>query len=75
MFGSTYELTGLAPVRTTGPVMHPLETGATHVPGRFSLDNPMVVFGGILALTLGLIGVSGTVRVAGAKASASVGKD
>lgn len=37
--------------------------------------NPLVWFGGILAVTVGLVGVAGSVRLGKAKVSASVDKD
>jgi hypothetical protein len=36
--------------------------------------NPLLWVGGLLAVTIGLVGVAGSVRLGGAKVSASVGK-
>lgn len=36
--------------------------------------NPLVIFGGILAVTVGLAGVSGSARLGSLRASASAGK-
>jgi hypothetical protein len=36
--------------------------------------NPLVWFGAILAVTIGLVGVAGSVRLAGARVSGAVGK-
>lgn len=40
----------------------------------FSPDNPLFWFAGLLAATLGLIALSGSIRVGPASASASLGK-
>lgn len=37
-------------------------------------QNPLVWFGAILVLTVGLVGVAGSVRLAGAKVSGSIGQ-
>ena len=75
---STYALTGLAPVESNWPNSSHLETGASSdydtLGGLLSPQNPIFVFGVILGVTFGLIGVSGSLRVGKAKASASIDK-
>ena len=75
---STYALTGLAPVESNTTRASPVEAGASAVPdglrGLVSPENPLVWFGAILAVTFGLVGVSGSARVGKAKVSASLDK-
>jgi hypothetical protein len=75
---STQALTGLTPV-DSGPLLRSsLEAGAVDEPiglkGVLSPQNPLFWFGGILAVTAGLIGLSGSARVGRAKVSASLDK-
>ena len=75
---STQALTGLTPVDSGPSVRSALEAGAVDEPlgawGVFSPQNPLFWLGGILAVTAGLIGVSGSARVGKAKVSASLDK-
>lgn len=76
---STQSLTGLKPMETTWPSWgSPMEAGATALPdgfrGLLSPSNPLTALAVVLAITCGLIGVSGSVRVGKAKASASIDK-
>lgn len=76
---STQALTGLSPVDSGPSLRSSLEAGATDEPvggarGLLSPQNPLFWFGGVLAVTFGLIGVSGSARVGKAKVSASVDK-
>lgn len=43
-------------------------------PGLLSKDNPLVIFGGLLAVTLGLIGFATSARVGPIRAAFSAGK-
>jgi hypothetical protein len=74
---STYRLTGLAPVESNYTAGSHLEAGALAIPdgfaGLFHPDNPLFWLGGVLAVTFGLVAFSGSVRVARAKVSGSVG--
>ena len=73
---STYSLTGLAPVESNWPNPSNMETGASSdhdtLGGLISPQNPLFVFGLILGVTFGLVGVSGSLRLGKAKASASL---
>lgn len=75
---STYTLTGLAPVEPSYHRASPVEAGAVAIPdglrGLVSPHNPLFWFGGILAVTFGLVGVSGSVRVGKARATAGIDK-
>jgi hypothetical protein len=76
---STYRLTGLAPVESNYQRGSHLEAGATAHPDGFAgllhPDNPLFWFGAALAVTFGLVGVSGSARVRRVgRVAASVGK-
>lgn len=75
---STQALTGLTPVDSGPSLRSSLEAGAVDEPiglkGVLSPQNPLFWLGGILAVTAGLIGVSGSARVGRAKVSASLDK-
>jgi hypothetical protein len=75
----TFRLTGLKPVEPRYVAPHSLEAGATASPDGFAgllhPDNPMLWFGLILAVTAGLIGGAGGVRVGKTKASIHIGKE
>lgn len=75
---STQALTGLTPVDSGPSLRSALEAGAVDEPsgplGVLSPQNPLFWFGGILAVTFGLIGISGSARVGKAKVSASLDK-
>lgn len=69
---------GCAPVAPSYGVAAPTERMATDdirtgVRGLLDPANPLVWLGGILLVTIGAIGISGSVRVGKAKASAAVG--
>ena len=73
-----HALTGLQPVesnyhRTSAPIER-TSIKDDAVPGIFSPDNPLFWAGAILAASVGLVGVSGSVRLGKARASASVDK-
>ena len=76
---STYALTGLSPVESNYPARSHMEAGATAEPeglkGLFHPDNPLLWVGGILAVTFGLVGISGSARVGKARVSGSIDKD
>jgi hypothetical protein len=70
---------GLSPVTATGDIAvaastHRLALTDDESMKWFSPHNPLLWFGGILAVTLGFGAVSGSVRLGKAKVSASVGK-
>lgn len=73
---STYALTGLAPVESNyvghGPTQQ-MAHGEHDLGGIFHPDNPLFWFGALLAVSVGLVGVSGTVRVGKAKVTGSAG--
>jgi len=75
---STYALTGLAPQESNWTNASHMEAGATAIPdgfrGLLSPDNPLFVLGVVLGVTFGLVGVSGSVRLGKARASASLDK-
>lgn len=75
---STYALTGLAPVKSNYVSSSHMEAGAVAAPeglrGLVSPQNPLLWLGGLVAVTFGLIGVSGSARVGRAKVSASLDK-
>lgn len=75
---SVYSLTGLSPVEhaqtTPGPTQHVAVSGHEMPAHGLSPDSPLLWFGGLLAVTVGLVAVSGSVRLGRAKVSASVGK-
>jgi hypothetical protein len=76
---STQALTGLSPVDSGPASRSHLEAGSIAEPqgwsGLLSPQNPLFWFGGILAVTFGLIGVSGSARVGRAKVSAALDKN
>ena len=65
--------------RSPNYAAHPLEAGAVALPsgvaGLLHPDNPLFWLGGILAVTAGLIGVSGGIRVGRAKASMNIDQE
>lgn len=74
---SVFNQVGLSPVTATGDVAVPTHRVAITDDDNmqwFSPHNPLLWFGGILAVTLGFAAVSGSVRLGKAKVSASVGK-
>jgi hypothetical protein len=75
---STYALTGLAPVESNWVQASHLESGSTSAPdglrGLVHPDNPLTWLAVVAAVTFGLVGVSGSVRLGKAKASASLDK-
>lgn len=79
---NTYSLTGLKPVESNAGVgvASPVEVGAqadvsAGVGGILHPDNAMLWLGLILATTFGLVGVSGSLRVGNARASATLDRD
>lgn len=67
-----------APSAGAASAIEPAAIGRDDKGGAAALidpKNPLVLFGGILAVTLGLIGVSGSVRLGKASFKASVDKD
>ncbi len=70
-----YGATPLAPQAVASP-MQPLSSDDLGTGLKSLLDpkNPLTVFGVILAVTVGLAGVSGSARVGKFRASASAGK-
>lgn len=70
----SFQVTGLrlGPSTSVASSDQGLVSASNHVPGM-SLENPLVVFGAVLAATVGLIGVTVAGRVGPAKASFSVG--
>jgi len=73
---SLYHLTGLQPMaqpaRDDAPTMQAHATTEVH-PALYSPDNPLFWFGLVLAATVGLVAVSGSVRLGKAKVAASIG--
>jgi hypothetical protein len=74
---SVHALTGLSPVESNyvahGPTQQ-IGHGDHDSAGLFHPDNPLFWFGVVLAASFGLIGVSGSVKLGRAKASAGIGK-
>jgi hypothetical protein len=74
---STYSLTGLSPVEsnatTPGPTGHIAMADHDQI-RAMSLDNPLAWVAIVAAVTFGLIGVSGSARIGGARASARIDK-
>lgn len=74
---SLYGATPQAPsYGVTTPPTQSMGTGDIAGGWRALVDpgNPLVWFGAILAVTIGLVGVAGSVRLAGARVSGAVGK-
>lgn len=74
-----YSLTGLSPMdrpqTSQGPTQHiAVSQHDQQATSLLSPQNPLLWFGGVLAVTVGLVAVSGSVRLGRAKVSASVGK-
>ncbi|WP_128763720.1 hypothetical protein [Micromonospora sp. MW-13] len=73
------EQIGLRPVSVPGEAGIAQTTSRVAVTGDdpiawYSLSNPLVWVGGVLAVTFGLASVAGSVRLGRAKISASAGK-
>lgn len=70
----SFQVTGLrlGPQTVVASADQGLVSASNHVPGA-SLENPLMIFGVVLAATMGLIGVTVAGRVGPAKASFSVG--
>ncbi len=72
---SLYGATPQAPsYQTPAPVTQQMSSGdlPTGVKGLLHPDNPLFWFGAVLAVTLGAVGVAGSVRLGRAKLSASL---
>lgn len=76
----TYSQTGLD-VSSFAPhyAAHPTEIGSVALPtglkGLLHPDNPMFWLGGVLAVTAGLIGISGGIRIGRAKADVTIDQE
>ncbi len=75
---SVHELTGFSPQSVApahaGRPTERVAIGPDDSPGLLDLDNPLLWVFGLTAVTFGLIGISGSVRVGKARASASLDK-